>query len=169
MKAIVYTSNSGFTKAYAQMLGEKAGLPVYTLPQAKEKLQNGDDILYMGWMFAGSVKDYQKAAKLYSVKALLPVGMAPDGQNSMDELRQREKLAPDTPIFYLQGGYAPEKLHGIYKLMMSMMARVTTKQMKAKENKTPEDEAAIKMFHDGCDFVSADNLNPVLSWLSSAQ
>lgn len=32
---IVYTSNTGFTKRYAEMLGEKAGLSVYKLDVRK--------------------------------------------------------------------------------------------------------------------------------------
>ena len=31
IRAIVYTSNTGHTEKYARMLGEKTGLPVYSL------------------------------------------------------------------------------------------------------------------------------------------
>ena len=32
--AIVYTSNTGYTQQYAKLLGEKTGLPVYSLDEA---------------------------------------------------------------------------------------------------------------------------------------
>ena len=169
MKTIVYTSNSGFTKSYAEMLGRKTGLPVCSFAEAKEKLARGSEIIYMGWICAGSVKNYQKAAKLFSVKALLPVGMAPDGQNSITELRNREKLSQDMPVFYLQGGYAPEKMRGIYKLMMNTMAATVLKQLEAKKDRTPEDEEAMKMFKEGCNCVSEENLQPVMDYLGQAK
>ena len=38
IQAIVYTSNTGYTAEYARMLGEKTGLPVLTLNEAKKSL-----------------------------------------------------------------------------------------------------------------------------------
>lgn len=167
MKAIVYTSSSGFTKKYAEMLGNNTGLDIYTIEDAKDKLKDGEEIIYMGWMFAGSVKSYKKAAKRYKVKAVCAIGMAPDGQNSIDEIRKRESIPADTPIFYLQGGYAPERLHGIYRIMMSTMSKSVIKKLESKTVKTAEDEEVIKMFKYGCDFVSEDKAHPVLEWINS--
>ena len=39
MDAIVYTSNTGFTEKYAKLLGGKLFLPVYSLEEAKGKLE----------------------------------------------------------------------------------------------------------------------------------
>lgn len=36
--SIVYTSNTGYTREYAVLLGEKTGLPVYSLEEADKKL-----------------------------------------------------------------------------------------------------------------------------------
>ncbi len=166
MKAIVYTSSTGFTAAYAKMLGDKTALPVYALNEAKQKLKGGDDIIYMGWMFAGSVKDYKKAAGRYNIKLLLAVGMAPAEQGSVDELRSKTGVSAGTPIFYLQGGYAPEREKGLNKLLMSAMAKSMIKKFESKAERTPEDEIAIKMFKEGCDFVSEENLRPVLEYLN---
>ena len=41
MKAIVYTSNAGHTAAYAKLLGDKTGLPVYALEEAVKKIPKG--------------------------------------------------------------------------------------------------------------------------------
>lgn len=37
-KAIVYTSNTGYTEEYARLLGEETGLPVYSLKDASDSL-----------------------------------------------------------------------------------------------------------------------------------
>ena len=59
MDAIVYTSNTGFTEKYAKLLGGKLFLPVYSLEEAKGKLAAGAEIIYLGWLMAGTVKGYR--------------------------------------------------------------------------------------------------------------
>lgn len=41
MNAIIYTSNTGTTKEYAELLGHHTGLPVYSLKKAKDMICNG--------------------------------------------------------------------------------------------------------------------------------
>lgn len=41
MQAIIFTSNTGHTQEYAQMLGKELGLPCYALKQAKGNLPSG--------------------------------------------------------------------------------------------------------------------------------
>lgn len=48
MKAILYTSNTGFTARYAELLGQHTGLPVYTLSQAKRTLPAHAEVIYLG-------------------------------------------------------------------------------------------------------------------------
>lgn len=68
MKAIIYTSNTGSTERYARLLAEQTGLPAYSLAEAKEAVPAGEDVLYLGWIMAGSVKGYGAAAKRYRVR-----------------------------------------------------------------------------------------------------
>ena len=53
IRAIVYTSNTGSTAAYAKLLGEQINLPVFPLPQAKDRVPSGSEIIYLGWIMAG--------------------------------------------------------------------------------------------------------------------
>lgn len=48
MKAIIYTSNTGSTAEYAQLLGKELNLPVHSLQQAKNKVLSGSEIIYLG-------------------------------------------------------------------------------------------------------------------------
>ena len=54
LHAIVYTSNAGSTARYAQLLGQATGLPVFSAQEAHKNLASGD-ILYLGWVMAGTV------------------------------------------------------------------------------------------------------------------
>ena len=65
------------------------------------------------------------------------------------------------PVFYLPGGYAPEKLTGVPKLMMWAMTKAVTR----KPPQNAEEAAMQEAFRSGCDFVAEQNLAPVLDWL----
>ena len=54
MKAIIYTSNTGSTAEYAQLLGKELNLPVHSLQKAKNKVPAGSEIIYLGWIMAGT-------------------------------------------------------------------------------------------------------------------
>lgn len=43
MKAIVYTSQTGHTQRYAQMLAERTGVPAYSLKEAGKSLRRGEE------------------------------------------------------------------------------------------------------------------------------
>lgn len=62
MKAIIYTSNTGFTRKYAQMLSEKLSLPAYNagLGEDKKSLSKSDDVIYMGWISANKIEGLKK-------------------------------------------------------------------------------------------------------------
>ena len=56
MDAIVYTSNTGSTKRYAELLSQMTGLPAFALGDAKDKLSANAGIIYLGWIMASGVK-----------------------------------------------------------------------------------------------------------------
>lgn len=52
MEAIIYTSNSGSTAKYAEMLSHELHLPTYNLKGAKQKVPAGAEVIYLGWIMA---------------------------------------------------------------------------------------------------------------------
>lgn len=69
MEAIIYTSNSGSTAKYAEMLSHELHLPTYNLKGAKQKVPAGAEVIYLGWIMAGKIKGYSKASEKYNIKA----------------------------------------------------------------------------------------------------
>lgn len=57
MEAIVYTSNTGHTAAYARLLGEKTGLAVLTLDEAIRTLEKGKTVISMLYKGLSDKKD----------------------------------------------------------------------------------------------------------------
>lgn len=164
MKAIVYTSNSGFTKHYAELLSEETGLRAYELEEARHKLDTGAEIIFMGWLMAGGVKGYQQAAKRYKVKAVCAVGMGSFKESLLNEIKARHGIT-SAEVFYLQGGFDMAKLRGIYKLTMKAMLKMTSKKLETKADKTEEDIEILEMSKGRIDKVRIENLAEVIAWL----
>ena len=160
--SIVYTSNTGYTAEYARLLGEKTGLPVYSLAEAEQKLAAGNRVIYLGWLMAGKVQGYKKAAKRYKVQAVCGVGMGGTG-SQLQEVRKANAIPEKTPLFTLQGGFDIQKLSGVYKLMMTIMVKTAGKGLAEKQNRTPDEDVMLEMLTQGGSRVSADNLAEVLA------
>ena len=95
MNAIIYTTNTGSTECYARLLTQKTGLPAYSLAEAKKRVFAGTEIIYLGWIMAGSVKGYAEAAKRYRVRAVCGVGMGQTGTQT-DSIRKQREVCNET-------------------------------------------------------------------------
>lgn len=160
--AIVYVSNTGRTARYARMMGEKTGLPVYELTEAKKSLPKKAPIIYCGWLMATSVKDYRKAARRYTVAALCGVGLCPTGE-LLDEVRKTTGLPAETPLFTLQGGMDRSALRGVYGSMIDFLIH----SLEKKKEPSEKEAAMLEMLKAGGDFVSEENLGEFLAWYES--
>lgn len=158
MQAIIYTTNTGSTQRYAQMLSQATGLPAYSLTQAGAQVSDGAAIIYMGWIAAGTVKGYAAAAGRYRVRAVCAVGMGQTGTQT-DAVRKSSGIPARIPLFTLQGNFDVKRLHGAYRLMMDIMVKTAGKQ-----DRTPEEDDMLDMMLRGGERVRAQNLQAVLDW-----
>lgn len=166
MNAIIYTTNTGSTRHYAELLAKKTGLPVYSLTEAKKAVKAGADIIYLGWIMAGSVKGYAAAAKRYNVCAVCGVGMGQTGTQT-ENVREKTAIPAKIPVFTLQGNFDVKKLHGIYRPMMELMVKTAGKGLAEKKDRTPEEDDMLDMMLHGGDRVKAENLLSVLNWYNA--
>lgn len=157
--AIVYTSNTGFTARYAALLAEETGLPAYSLKEADKKLSKGTSVIYLGWLFASNVKDYDKASKKYDICAVGGVGLCTTG-SLLKEVRQTAKIPEGLPLFTVQGGMDHTKLKGLNKFMIHAL----TKILVSKTQKTDDEKAMLALLQKGGDYVSKANLKDLLHW-----
>ncbi len=157
--AIVYTSNTGLTESYAKILAEKTGLPAYRIEDAKERINKGERIIYLGWLMAGKIVSYKKAKKRYDISAVCGVGLGDTGAQDEDA-RRSNKVPAGIPVFTLQGGMDHDKLTGVYKSMIEVL----TGFMKKKKNKTEDEKKMTALLISGGNFVSEENLMAVIEW-----
>jgi len=163
MDAIIYTSNTGSTEQYAKLLAQKTGFPAYSLAEAKKRDFAGAEVIYLGWIMAGSVTGYAEAAKRYRVRAVCGVGMGQTGTQT-ESVRKKSAIPANIPLFTLQGNFNVKKLHGIYRFMMEIMVKTAGKSLAKKKNRTREEDDMLDMMLHGGERVKAENLSAVLEW-----
>ena len=159
---ILYSSNTGHTEQYARLLSDELDLPAYNLKDAPPVLAGGDAI-YLGWLMAGLVVGYSKAARRYNVKCVVGVGMSPESDEQTDSVAGKTKAA-GVPVFYLQGGYDFNKLTGIYKLMMKVKTPDILKNFKDMSESEKEANAVYRMITRGDSVVSKERIAPIAAW-----
>jgi len=162
IKAIVYESNTGFTKKYAELLSAETGLPCY--PLADNKLKDGEPVIFMGWLSAGKIKGYDRALKKFSVRAVAGVGLRPQNETALKELIAQNKIT-DIPAFYLRGGLDMSRLRGMNKLLLTMFYKFLRKRARKGD---AESAAMVPDFSKRTDYVSPDNLKELLDWYRSS-
>ena len=165
-KAIVYTSKTGNTERYAKILGYELELPVIPLNKSKESLERGAEIIYLGWVMANGIKEYQNAAKRYNIRMVCAVGIGKTGSNET-EIREKNKIPASVELFTLQGGFYIQKLHGVNKLLMRMMAFTVEKDLADKTDRTPTEDDLLDLMTNGGSRVSKENLEKPIKWYRS--
>ena len=156
ISAIGYTSATGFTARYARLLADETGLPAFRLEEA-DALAPGVPVLCLGWLRAGSVRGLKAARRRFRVEGVCAVGMAPEAD---PEQLRRDNGLEDAPLFYLRGGYAPDKVRGLDRVLMAAMKR----HLAGKSDQ--QSQAALAAMRQGADWVSGGQLGPVLAWLT---
>ena len=166
MNAIIYTTNTGSTERYARLLARKTGLPAYSLAEAKKRIFAGAEVIYLGWIMAGSIKGYAEAAKHYRVCAVCGVGMGQTGTQT-DSVRKKSAIPANISLFTLQGNFNVKKLHGVYRPMMEIMVKTAGKGLAEKADRSPEEDDMLDMMLHGGERVKEENLSAVLDWYSA--
>ena len=117
---------------------------------------------------AAQVKGYKTAAKKYKIRAVCAVGMEKTGTRT-EEIRKKTFVPAEVPLFTLQGNFNVKKLHGFYRLMMSMMVKMVTKQLVAKTDRTQRENEMLEIMLQGGENVRKENLAEVLDWYKREQ
>ena len=157
---IVFESKTGFTKKYASMLCAKTGLRMYPVKELN-KVQKGEEIIFLGWMKVGKVQGLNKLRK-HNVKAVCGSGTGQTAEPDTKTVIERNKIE-GIPFFYLRGGCFPlREIKGLDKFMLSMFVKI----LKRRPDKDKKQEEAISIIENGFDGVKEENLLPVLQWLN---
>ncbi len=172
MKTIViYHSQTGFTKQYAQWIAEGARADCLSLSQAKSKnLNDYDAIIFGSWARASAVCKlswFKKRIEGWKGKKLLAfcVGASPlespEVQKALKEHFHEPKLQ-EIPLFYCPGGLNYEKMSLSSRVMMKLFVKV----LKGKKDQTPQEREMARMISSSYDLSDKKYIQPILDCLN---
>ena len=162
MKMKLYFGNT-VTAVTTLMMLALLGFIAYSAAEARKYVSAGAEVIYMGWIMAGSVKGYAAAARHYKVRAVCAVGMGQTGTQT-ESVRKKTAVPAGIPVFTLQGNFDVKSLHGVYRPMMEIMVRTVGKALSEKSDRTPEEDDMLDMMLRGGERVKPANLSAVLDW-----
>ena len=160
---IVYRSNTGFTREYAEMLGKAEKMKVCSLSQAEGTVN--EPVFYMGPLMAGHIAGIDQAMKHFTVKGVCGVGMSPASPQVRGTL-SKANYVPGAPIFYLQGGWAPKKVSWLKRRMVGMATKSIRESLRDKgSRRTPEENQYLDFLLHGGSFVAFEKLEAIREWM----
>lgn len=171
MKTIViYNSQTGFTKRYAQWIAEAAGADCLELSEAKKKNMDGyEAVIFGSWACAGGISKlgwFKGNLDRWAGKKLIVfcVGGSPMDSPEIQPALDRNFNGPEwdkVNIFYCPGGFNYEKMPAPSRLMMKLFI----KTLKAKKGRTEADDQMIKMISSSYDISDRKYIEPIIKCL----
>lgn len=161
-RIVVYQSNTGFTAKYAGWIADALNCEASELKKVKaSELQKYDVVIYGGWIFANTVRGYDKikALNLKNV-VVFSVGMSVPSDEVTEKIAVQNEIAKER-LFYFEGGYNPKKVGFLKRMMMNMIK----KSIEQKVEKTPEDIHMLQAFQ-GADNTNREYIEPLVQYVS---
>ena len=165
---IIYGSQYGTTKRYAEKFAEMTDLPIINFEDI-ENLEKYERVVYFGALYAGGVKGLKNTIKKLSPNTklvIVTVGLADvcDEENISNIRSSIRKQVPEylfkkASIFHLRGGIDYQKLSFKHRLMMALLYN-KAKNM-PEDKKTAEVRAMIETYNSKVDFVDFSCLEQI--------
>lgn len=155
---IVFNTNTGTTKKYAEALAAKLDCEAVPFAKAGEV---SDEVIFMSWVQMGEIQLLPEARERFSIKAVAAVGVMSLDEKSKAEVI--EKNAVTEQFFLLPGVFSVDRLSGMYKMLMKM--GLSMMKQKAKASGNPDDMKAFAVFEKGIDLYDESALDAVVNAL----
>ena len=168
---VIYTSQTGFTKRYAEWLADEMSADIFDLKGVQKREEAFfaayDAIVYAGWCMAGSVvkvKWFLGRAEGWKEKRLAVVCVGGSPNDSPDVETALKNMLSDEQrryikAFYCQGGFAYEKMNAASKLAMKLF--VSALKRKTDEKSRQMAEFVSKSY----DISDKKYIEPIVSYL----
>ncbi|MEZ3427735.1 MAG: flavodoxin domain-containing protein [Lachnospiraceae bacterium] len=167
---VVYHSQTGFTKRYAEWIAEAAGADCFDLAEAKKKnLDAYEAVVFGSWACAGGISKLgwlkSNAAKWADKKLIaFCVGASPMESPEVEKALKQNFGASELQsvnAFYCPGGLNYEKMSAPSRIMMKLFV----KTLQAKKDKTQEEQEMVKMISASYDIADRKYIGPILECL----
>lgn len=173
---IIYNSQTGFTKKYAEWLGERMQATVMNLKEAKKEkdgfYKDFDAIAFGSWVLGGKAVKAEwflekapvwKGKKLVQFMVGAMPGDAPEIQTILDNALNDEQKRY-IKVFFCQGGLDYTKMKFPYKQMMKAFSSMT-----AKKAVTEDEKKMAEMIASNYDESDPKFIEPIVAYLEGGE
>ena len=170
---IVYGSNYGTTKQYANELSRRTNMKAISFKKVNQQINDYDNIIYLGALYAGGVlgmsKTLKKLNNISNKKIIIvTVGLSDptdevNKNNIINNIKNQmpKKFFEKAKIFHLRGGIDYSKLNFAHKTMMKMLYNAVKNL--PKEKLTAEDRAMIETYNKKVNFIDFSSLDEIIN------
>jgi menaquinone-dependent protoporphyrinogen IX oxidase len=174
--AVLYKSNYGHTKRYAEWIAKDLQGDLYDLPDFNhDHIERYDTIIYGGGLYAGGilghsfiVQEFERLRRKNLV--LFTVGLAATEDRSIFTPLLHKNFSDEIlsafEIFHLRGGIEYRKLGLKHKTLMAMLR---TKVSRNKGERTEEEELMLSTYGDKIDFSDEKSIAPLTAYVRSLE
>ena len=171
MKIIIYGSQYGTTRKYADELAKRTNIECKSYEDVID-IDRYNTVIYIGGLYAGGVlgmkKTLAKISQCQNKKIIIAtVGLAdPMDADNTDNIKSNMKrqlskeLYENAHIFHFRGGIDYSYLNFKHKTMMGLLYKKAVGL--PEEKKTAEIKAMIETYNQKVDFVDFEGLNQLI-------
>ena len=166
-KIIIYKSQTGFTKQYAQWIGEKLQCDAIDYKDIKKVDLNDYEIIIFGSrIHAGIIdglKQFRSLIKESNSRLIVfATGATPNqATEEIGKIPENNALDQSIPFFYMQAGLCYEKMGFADKTIMKMLSKMLEKQ----KNKSSFDEGMKNAISSSYDNSSREYIMPLADYV----
>lgn len=178
-KIVVYTSNYGSTKRYAQWIAEELSCPLFEKKAIHpQDFSDSQTVIYGGGLYAGSVNGINFITRNWRSLSdknvvLFTCGLAdPEDpanlsniQSTLAKSLSAEMLA-QIKIFHLRGGIDYPRLNFVHRSMMAMLRRMLLK--KDARDLSSEDRQLLDTYGKCIDLTDRESIRPLAVYVRSS-
>lgn len=174
---IIYGSQYGSTRSYAEKLSEQTKIPALSYKNAPN-LSDKKVIIYLGGLYAGGVLGLTKTLRHFSIQdgqklILVTVGLAdpnePENQHNIRTSLQKQlssKLLDQVKLFHLRGEIDYQKLSFGHRTIMKLLYR--SLRNTPLEKQTKENRALIETYGKQVSYIDFSTLEPIIDEIKKA-
>jgi len=173
---IIYTSKTGYTEQYAQMLSEAlACKAVQSKELSQLKLEDYDTIVYGGGIRSlkiNGLKHILPKLKLLQGKRIVLFAVGATENNKINNASLHEKNIEDNhldyPMFYMQGGFDPDRLGLFMRFMLHRVEKnLHKKELNNPDNLTTQDKDFLDFFQSPHEHIERENLEKLIKYIQN--
>ena len=170
---IVYGSNYGTTKQYANELSRRTNMKVISFKKVNQQINDYDNIIYLGALYAGGVlgmsKTLKKLNNISNQKIIIAtVGLSdPTDEVNKNNIRNNIKnqitkeVFEKAKIFHLRGRIDYSELNFAHKTMMKLLYNAV--KSLPEEKQSAEDRAVIETYNKKVNFIDFSSLDKIIT------